>query len=81
MAQEQNAFEFGDVVEAITRKMIRRHPHVFGDKAGKLSPVEVKGNCQDRIKAEEKAERAARHPANEPAPPRCWPASRPACRR
>jgi nucleoside triphosphate diphosphatase len=26
MAEEQNAFSFGDVVEAITRKMIRRHP-------------------------------------------------------
>ena len=29
MAEEQNAFDFGDVVEAISRKMIRRHPHVF----------------------------------------------------
>jgi len=26
MAEEQNAFSFGDVVEAITAKMIRRHP-------------------------------------------------------
>ena len=34
MAEEQNAFSFGDVVEAITRKMIRRHPHVFADKDG-----------------------------------------------
>ena len=32
MAEEQQAFSFGDVVEAITRKMIRRHPHVFVDK-------------------------------------------------
>ncbi len=32
MAQEQNAFDFGDVVESITAKMIRRHPHVFGVK-------------------------------------------------
>ena len=32
MAEEQNAFSFGDVVEAITRKMIRRHPHVFADQ-------------------------------------------------
>ena len=32
MAEEQNAFSFGDVVEAMTRKMIRRHPHVFADK-------------------------------------------------
>lgn len=29
MAQEQGAFGFGDVVEAISEKMTRRHPHVF----------------------------------------------------
>src|SRR6201996_2074551 len=34
MAQEQDAFDFGAVVEAITRKLIRRHPHVFGDLRG-----------------------------------------------
>jgi nucleoside triphosphate diphosphatase len=61
MAEEQNAFAFGDVVEAITAKMIRRHPHVFADKDGKLSPVGVK-SAWDRIKAEEKAERAAKRP-------------------
>ncbi|WP_024510990.1 nucleoside triphosphate pyrophosphohydrolase [Bradyrhizobium sp. ARR65] len=64
MAEEQHAFAFGDVVEAITRKMIRRHPHVFGDENGELTPADVKGNW-DRIKAEEKAERAARRPAEE----------------
>jgi nucleoside triphosphate diphosphatase len=64
MAEEQNAFAFGDVVEAITKKMIRRHPHVFGDENGRLTPKEVKGNW-DRIKAEEKAERAARRPPEE----------------
>src|SRR5271154_3959666 len=42
MAQERNAFDFGDVVEAITAKMIRRHPHVFGAKRD-LSPDEVAG--------------------------------------
>src|SRR5713226_1822839 len=31
MAQEQGAFDFGDVVEGITQKLLRRHPHVFGD--------------------------------------------------
>src|SRR6185503_17105486 len=31
MAQEAGAFAFPDVVEAITAKLIRRHPHVFGD--------------------------------------------------
>jgi ATP diphosphatase len=64
MAEEQGAFAFGDVVEAITRKMIRRHPHVFADKDGKLTPAGVKG-AWDRIKAEEKAERAARRPADQ----------------
>jgi ATP diphosphatase len=58
MAEEQKAFDFGDVVEAITKKMIRRHPHVFADKDGNLSPSDVRG-AWDRIKAEEKAERAA----------------------
>ena len=32
MAQEQGAFDFGDVVVSITEKLIRRHPHVFGDE-------------------------------------------------
>jgi ATP diphosphatase len=64
MAEEQNAFAFGDVVEAITGKMIRRHPHVFADQDGRLTPADVKG-AWDRIKAQEKAERAARRPAEE----------------
>ena len=58
MAQEQGAFDFGGVVEAITSKLIRRHPHVFAD-AGVFSPKQVEG-LWDRIKGEEKAERAAR---------------------
>lgn len=62
MAEEQNAFAFGDVVEAITRKMIRRHPHVFADKDGNIAPAGVK-SAWERIKAEEKAERAARRPS------------------
>src|SRR6201997_1346721 len=32
MAQEQGAFDFGGVIEAIAEKLIRRHPHVFGDE-------------------------------------------------
>jgi len=66
MAEEQNAFSFGDVVEAISTKMIRRHPHVFADKDGRLTPSDVKG-AWDRIKAEEKAERAARRLGEETA--------------
>ena len=66
MAEEQNAFSFGDVVEAISAKMIRRHPHVFADRDGRLTPSDVKG-AWDRIKAEEKAERAAQRPREETA--------------
>jgi ATP diphosphatase len=33
MAEEVGAFGFGDVAEAISSKMIRRHPHVFGEDA------------------------------------------------
>jgi len=55
MAEEQGAFNFGDVVEGITRKLIRRHPHVFADEDGKTAEA-VKG-LWERIKAEEKAGR------------------------
>ena len=55
MAQEQRAFDFGDVVQAITEKLIRRHPHVFGDERSD-TPQAVEG-LWDRIKAEEKAAR------------------------
>lgn len=58
MAEERGAFDFGGVVEAITAKLIRRHPHVFGD-ARDLSPDEVKA-LWDEIKRAEKAERRAR---------------------
>ena len=65
MAQEQGAFEFGDVVQAITEKLIRRHPHVFGDTQH-LTSDEVKG-LWDKIKAEEKAERKLRRGLNDEA--------------
>jgi ATP diphosphatase len=56
MAEERNVFAFPDVVQAITEKLIRRHPHVFGDRHG-LDTDQV--NVQwDEIKAEEKAARA-----------------------
>ena len=64
MAQEQDAFDFGDVVEAITQKLVRRHPHVFGDKRAS-NPEAVKGLWDD-IKAQEKKAKAARgKPADE----------------
>ncbi len=59
MASETGAFDFGDVVEAITTKLIRRHPHVFGDADARAAGA-AKGQWE-RIKAEEKAERGVTH--------------------
>jgi ATP diphosphatase len=62
LAEEQKSFSFGDVVEAITNKMIRRHPHVFDRQTtGVLDPNQIK-NSWAQIKAQEKTERAARRP-------------------
>ncbi len=58
MAQEQGAFDFGDVVEAITAKLIRRHPHVFGEHRA-ANPEAVKG-LWDEIKAQEKERKRAK---------------------
>ncbi len=55
MAEEAGAFAFPDVVEAITTKMIRRHPHVFGDEEARAAG-QAKG-VWERIKAEEKRQR------------------------
>jgi ATP diphosphatase len=53
MAEERRAFDFGDVVAAITGKLVRRHPHVFGGRRD-LSPDEVKSLWQ-KIKDDEQA--------------------------
>jgi len=53
IAEERNLFDFGGVVEAITAKMIRRHPHVFG-AARDLTPDEVKA-LWEKIKRGEKS--------------------------
>lgn len=55
MAEEQGAFDFGDVVETVTAKLVRRHPHVFTDAEARTAEA-VEGLWQ-RIKAQEKAER------------------------
>src|SRR5271154_5179842 len=58
MAQEQGAFDFADVVETLSAKLIRRHPHVFSDEKSR-TPEAVKG-LWERIKAQEKEEKAVR---------------------
>lgn len=57
MAEEEGAFAFPDVVEAITTKMIRRHPHVFGDE--KVRSAGMAKGMWEKIKAEEKAQKRA----------------------
>ncbi len=55
--EEKGRFDIGDVLEEITEKMVRRHPHVFGDAT--VSGVdEVKANWE-AIKTVEKAEKGA----------------------
>jgi ATP diphosphatase len=58
MAEELGAFDFGDVVEVLTAKLIRRHPHVFGEERSQ-TPQAVEG-LWERIKVQEKREKATR---------------------
>ncbi len=53
IAKEKNLFYFQDIVDEISNKMIRRHPHIFGDET-KLTPEQIRENWQE-IKAQEKA--------------------------
>src|SRR3974377_2164476 len=48
LARERDAFEFGDVARHITEKLVRRHPHVFGQ--AKVRDVEQVWANWDRIK-------------------------------
>jgi MazG family protein len=52
MAEEEGSFGFDDVVEAVCTKMIRRHPHVFGDEEAR-SAMLAKGFWED-MKARER---------------------------
>lgn len=54
LAWERKEFDLTDVIEQITEKMIRRHPHVFGNKTV-TGPSDVSDNW-DKIKKEEKKE-------------------------
>jgi MazG family protein len=54
LAEETGAFTVSDVIESIHTKMVRRHPHVFGDTQAKDSAAVLKN--WERIKAEERME-------------------------
>lgn len=59
MAMQEGMWDIDDVAEAITAKLVRRHPHVFGDlRVGSAAEVLVNW---ERIKREEKGERPLEH--------------------
>jgi MazG family protein len=57
MAEEAGLFDFGDVVEAVTAKMIRRHPHVFGGEDAQATAEDQKAHWES-LKAEERKAKA-----------------------
>ena len=57
MAEEAGLFDFGDVVAAVTAKMIRRHPHVFGDAQAQADAQNQKLAWED-LKAQERQAKA-----------------------
>ena len=57
MAEEQGLFDFGDVVQAVTAKMIRRHPHVFGG-AQAAKDAHAQKITWEALKAQERAKKA-----------------------
>lgn len=58
MAEEQGLFDFDDVTRGLIDKMVRRHPHVFGDRQG-ASLAEIK-DTWEATKASEQAQRGTR---------------------
>ena len=74
MAQEQGAFDFGDVVEAITDKLMRRHPHVFGEARRAVAPTRSRA-CGSASRPRRRPRRAGRGGPKPSAPARS-----PACR-
>jgi len=60
MAREQGLFDFDDVATAISDKIVRRHPHVFGD--GQAGDSAEQTRNWEAIKAEERARKAGDKP-------------------
>lgn len=61
MAKEAGLFDIGDVVQAITEKMIRRHPHVFGEEAAaNAGGAKAKWDEVKAAEREKKAEKKGR---------------------
>ena len=59
MAKEAGLFEFADVAHAISDKMIRRHPHVFGDHS--YANLDAQKQAWEEIKSAERAAKGEQH--------------------
>ena len=59
IASERGAFTFEDVVQGLTDKLIRRHPHVFGDEKRPDNPEEALALWK-KVKAREKELKSSR---------------------
>ena len=59
IAQEEGEFDFNDVANAISDKLVRRHPHVFSKTSASALSQEALALQWDAIKAQEKAEKRA----------------------
>ena len=64
MAEEEGLFDFGDVVEAVTAKMIRRHPHVFGDEQAKADAAAQK-DFWEKLKESERSDQRPDQPLDD----------------
>jgi len=58
MAREAGRFDFSDVVTSICDKLVRRHPHVFGD--AQIDSARAQTDAWERQKADERAREGAR---------------------
>jgi MazG family protein len=67
MAKEAGHFDFNDVVQAISEKMIRRHPHVFG--TADIATAEAQTIAWEEVKARERAMKSASYRDAAPHPP------------
>jgi MazG family protein len=53
MAREAGAFAFGDVVDTLCEKLVRRHPHVFGE--ARVASAAAQSEAWEALKADERA--------------------------
>ncbi len=77
LREQQGQFDVDDVVDALVDKMIRRHPHVFGDERARSMTAEDVERAWERIKARERSaggppDPLAGVPAGLPALARAW---------